>query len=475
MGRLQDQITSLVEHNLFDRGMDSGKVAKRLIEAGIRMLAEEGKLTDEHRIRVSDFDTGEFHITTFTPGPAAVAVRSDVLLEAGSTFDTYARHHYAKTPPDIEKAERNVEMAGKCFEAAGESYSPPPKPSAMPDFRPVESDSAPAGSESASGSARALLKALHAAEIEEKPMLGVHVHLDDQPVLAALVELGYLNRDDVSDKVAITTKGKDAIGVRPDGVPDLPVEVAEITGNIEERELSARYIDGKIKGVEKWIAENPGDANKHDYEIMARILIETAHEFRIGLHLPTIHVAGRVIPYNEDRSTGVAHASGLRSFFEDVYARNLKAGWWTDIETGEPKKRSVGELFILFVTEIAEAYMAYRNDQADDKLPQYPGLGVELADLGIRWADFCGAYLAGNIVEHSGARNPGDEMFIEILEIAQRYEAIRKTPEAKGEPEEGNHIPAADVAVMVDAKLDFNAKREDHKIENRLKEDGKRT
>jgi hypothetical protein len=32
-----------------------------------------------------------------------------------------------------------------------------------------------------------------------------------------------------------------------------------------------------------------------------------------------------------------------------------------------------------------------------------------------------------------------------------------------------------DVAPMVDAKLDFNASRPDHKIENRLKDDGKRT
>jgi len=474
MGKLQDQITDLVERS-YARGMDGQKIAKRLIESGIRMMAAEGDLTGDNRIAVSDFDTGEFHITTFTPGPAAVAVRSDVLLEAGSTFDTYARHHYAKTPPDIEKAERNVEMAGKCFEAAGETYSPPPKPSTMPDFRPVESDSAPTGSESASGSARALLKALHAAELADKPMLGVDVHLEDRPVLDALVELKFLNRDDVSDQVTLTTAGKDAIGVRPDGVPDLPVEVAEITGNIEERELAARYIDGKIAGVEKYLAENRGSASSPDYEIMARILIEIAHEFRIGLHLPAVHVGGRVVPYNEDRSTGVSHANGLRNFFEDVYARNLKAGWWTNIEDGTPKARSVGELFILFVTEIAEAYMAYRDNLADDKLPDYPGLGVELADLGIRWADFCGAYLAGNIVEHSGVRNPGDEMFIEILEIAQRYEAIRKTPEAKGEPEEGDFIPAADVAVMIDAKLDFNAKREDHKIENRLKDDGKRT
>lgn len=265
------------------------------------------------------------------------------------------------------------------------------------------------------------------------------------------------------------------MGKLQDQITDLPVEVAEITGNIEERELAARYIDGKIKGVEKYLAENRGSAHSPDYEIMARILIEIAHEFRAGLHLPAVHVEGRVIPYNEDRSTGTSHADGLRLFFQDVHTRNLKAGWWTDIETGQPKKRNVGELFTLFITEIAEAYMAYRDNLPDDKLPEYPGLGVELADLGIRWADFCGAYLAGNIVEHSGVRNPGDEMFIEILEIAQRYEAIRKTPEAKGEPEEGDFIPAADVAIMVDRKLDFNAKREDHKIENRLKEDGKRT
>lgn len=473
MGKLQDQITDLVERS-YARGMDGQKIAKRLIESGIRMMAAEGDLTDEHRIRVSDFDTGEFHLTTFTPGPAAVAVRSDVLLEAGSTFDTYARHHYAKTPPDIEKAERNVEMAGKCFDAAGETYSPPPKPSNMPDFRPVESDSAPSGSGSASGSARALLKALHAAELEDKAMLGVDVHLDDQPILATLVELKFLNRDDVSDKVTLTTAGKDAIGVRPDGVPDLPVEVAEITGNIEERELAARYIDGKIKGVEKYIAEHRG-ADAADYEIMARILIEIAHEFRIGLHLPPVVVGGRVIPYNEDRSTGVAHASGLRSFFEDVYARNLKAGWWTNIEDGTPKKRNVGELFMLMVTELAEAYDGYVSGAPDGKLPEYPELGVEMGDLMIRIADFCGALLAGNIVASSEAVNPGDRMFQEVCMIARHYESIRKTPEAVGEPETGEHIPAQDVAIMVDRKLDFNAKREDHKIENRLKADGKKT
>ena len=82
--------------------------------------------------------------------------------------------------------------------------------------------------------------------------------------------------------------------------------------------------------------------------------------------------------------------------------------------------------------------------------------------------------LAGKIVD-SGAPNPGAEMFQEIVQIANRYESIRKTPHAKGEPETGNFLPPMDVAVMVDAKLAFNAKREDHKIENRMKPGGKLT
>src|SRR3546814_10985820 len=51
MGKLQDQITDLVERS-YTRGMDGQKIAKRLIESGIRMMAAEGDLTDEHRIRV---------------------------------------------------------------------------------------------------------------------------------------------------------------------------------------------------------------------------------------------------------------------------------------------------------------------------------------------------------------------------------------------------------------------------------------
>lgn len=167
--------------------------------------------------------------------------------------------------------------------------------------------------------------------------------------------------------------------------------------------------------------------------------------------------------------------AGLAKFYDDVHAANVRAGWWTDIETGLPKKRNVGEMFALIVTELAEAFRAYVNGDLDDKLPLFPGLGVELGDVQIRLADFMGALRAGRIVEHSNTYNPGENHFFSMSEIANGYEAIRKTPDAVGDAETGAYLPVMDPVVMIAEKLAFNAKREDHKIENRLKDDGKRT
>lgn len=179
----------------------------------------------------------------------------------------------------------------------------------------------------------------------------------------------------------------------------------------------------------------------------------------------------------EDRCSGRSqHAASLRAFYADVHARNVKAGWWTNIDTGEPLKRSVGEMFMLFVTELAEAYEAYLTGDHDDKLPQYPGLGVELGDLEIRLADFCGGLAAGRVIAHDpDVSNPGASMFAEIVKIAKQYEAIRKTPAAKGDAEIGDFLEPQDVAVMVVDKMTFNATRADHQIANRLLADGKRT
>ncbi len=173
--------------------------------------------------------------------------------------------------------------------------------------------------------------------------------------------------------------------------------------------------------------------------------------------------------------SGLDPESALRAFYDEIHARNVVAGWWTDPATGEPLKRSVGEMFTLIVTELAEAYEAYGDDRPDDKLPHLPGFGVELGDVQIRLADLAGGLRAGRVVLDSDTTNPGAYAFGRISELAMDYDAMRKTPEAKGEPETGDFMVPQDVAAAVFEKIEYNATREDHKMENRVKPGGKLT
>lgn len=108
---------------------------------------------------------------------------------------------------------------------------------------------------------------------------------------------------------------------------------------------------------------------------------------------------------------------------EIIYKQNVDVGLWTDLETGEKKDRNVGELLCLIHSEISEALEGYRKDLMDDKLPERKMFEVELADALIRIFDLAGAHnldLGGAMLE----------------------------------------------------KIAFNAHREDHKLENRKKENG---
>lgn len=100
-------------------------------------------------------------------------------------------------------------------------------------------------------------------------------------------------------------------------------------------------------------------------------------------------------------------------------------GWWSDINTGEPLNRNVGELLMLIVSEIAEGMEGHRKNKMDDKLPHRKMLEVELADAVIRICDLAGG-----------------------LEF--------------------------DLGSVIAEKMAFNAQREDHKIEARLAADGKK-
>ena len=103
----------------------------------------------------------------------------------------------------------------------------------------------------------------------------------------------------------------------------------------------------------------------------------------------------------------------------------VAAGWWTDLATGEPLKRNIGELLMLCVSELAEAMEGHRKNLMDDKLPHRKMLEIELADCLIRIFDLAGSQ--------------GFDMGSAIAE-----------------------------------KIAYNSQREDHTIAHRLGENGKK-
>jgi len=133
------------------------------------------------------------------------------------------------------------------------------------------------------------------------------------------------------------------------------------------------------------------------------------------------------------------------------HSNSRAAGWWTNLDyekkmqeladlglnlyqmkniceiTGlsREKDANVPEKLALIHSEVSEAMEGDRKNLMDDKLPHIPMLHVELADAVIRIADLCGKL----------------------------------------------EINLEDVILQ---KLEYNSKREDHKIKNRLLYNGKK-
>ena len=124
-----------------------------------------------------------------------------------------------------------------------------------------------------------LLRLIHDAP-EDAPVKGIDLQPDELAVLTTLVTLGYAVRDEITDRLGLTTLGRTLLGLKPEGVPELPVTVSEATGNIEERELVARYIERKVAGIDKALGHGDGQQYHEAYAICAIILTELAGEIR---------------------------------------------------------------------------------------------------------------------------------------------------------------------------------------------------
>ncbi len=179
----------------------------------------------------------------------------------------------------------------------------------------------------------------------------------------------------------------------------------------------------------------------------------------------------------------------------EIHEDNKRAGWWTNIETGEPLDRCHAEMKLLQITELSEAMEGYRRNRMDTKLPQYKMLDVEFVDCIIRQLDLVG-YLS---LRHPDFEFPNRELadLAEILQdetvpqtilnlIGMIYETNVSVEEQYSEETFAKCVAAlitvhdvavvlgVDVEEIMEAKRAFNATRADHKIENRLKTDGKK-
>lgn len=174
-----------------------------------------------------------------------------------------------------------------------------------------------------------------------------------------------------------------------------------------------------------------------------------------------------------------------------IHKANVEKGWWTDLETDLSiiETRNRPEILCLIASEICEAYDDPHSP--DSHLSMYKTIWVEIADALIRISDLAGAEKIdldklAPLYSPSFFHGVGLEsifMTATSMICSDALEGYRK-----GKVEKYHYalqqayayligyaaFENVDIMEIIEAKIAYNANREDHKIENRKAEGGKK-
>lgn len=179
-----------------------------------------------------------------------------------------------------------------------------------------------------------------------------------------------------------------------------------------------------------------------------------------------------------------------KSLSAEIHQSNVDAGWWTNLETGERLNRNFGEMIALIHSELSECWQGIAAQCPDTHLTKLPMYQVEIADACIRVYDLLGGYFSDNLGfipfpldVPEGFISYEDRLVYFHLLISEALENYRKSKRAEAKMYLWRFLDACfeladedgfDLLDIINQKVAYNRERADHKIENRLKDGGKK-